>query len=131
MRSQLKNEIWKFFSPLPRIWTMVPGTQIQYATKWAMLTPYMTHIWMIFDPSISSLIPLSPNHVCSGYMLSCSGLREKGVKGIISRPNCLVWGHLTIRLNAMLQAESLKRSQPNFFHNDIFYHLKVFHQCLN
>jgi hypothetical protein len=44
---------------------------------------------------------------CTGNMLTGTSLREEGVEGIISISNGLVGGHLTIRLDAMLQAIEL------------------------
>ena len=39
----------------------------------------------------------------SGNMLSSSSLTEEGVEGIIPSSNCLVTGHLSIRLDSMFQ----------------------------
>ena len=43
-------------------------------------------------------------------VFSCSSLAEKCVEGIISSTDCLVTGHLTIRLDSMLQAVQLPTS---------------------
>jgi len=43
----------------------------------------------------------------TGNVLSSSGLREKGVEGIITSSNGLVGGHLSIRLDSMLKAVEL------------------------
>ena len=43
----------------------------------------------------------------TGYVLSSSGLREEGVESIITISDGLVRRHLTIRLDAMLQAVEL------------------------
>merc|ERR1719367_2739281 len=40
-------------------------------------------------------------------VLASSSLAEEGVEGVISTPDGLVRGHLTIRLDAMLQAIQL------------------------
>ncbi len=40
-------------------------------------------------------------------MLASTGLTEEGVEGIISTSNGLVTGHLTIRLDSVLQAVQL------------------------
>jgi len=40
-------------------------------------------------------------------VLSSAGLAEEGVKCIVSTSDCLVTWHLTIRLDAMLEAEEL------------------------
>jgi len=40
-------------------------------------------------------------------MLSCTGLREKSVECIVTSSDGLVARHLTIWLNAMLEAEEL------------------------
>ena len=41
----------------------------------------------------------------SWHMLSSSGFGEEGVEGIITSSDCLIGGHLTVRLNAVLKAE--------------------------
>ena len=46
----------------------------------------------------------------TGYMFASAGLGEEGVEGIVSVPNRLVGGHLTIGLDAMLQAVELPAS---------------------
>ena len=43
----------------------------------------------------------------TGDVLSSSGFREEGVKGIITTTNGFVWGHLAVRLDSVLQAEEL------------------------
>ncbi len=43
----------------------------------------------------------------SGDMFASSSLTEEGVEGVISSSDGLVAGHLTVRLNAMLQAVEL------------------------
>ena len=40
-------------------------------------------------------------------MLASTSLREEGVEGVVSTSNGLVTGHLTIRLDAVLQAVQL------------------------
>ena len=40
-------------------------------------------------------------------MLAGPGLTKEGVEGVVSTPNSLVTGHLTIRLDAVLQAVQL------------------------
>lgn len=40
----------------------------------------------------------------TGHVLASTSLREEGVEGVISISNRLVGGHLSIRLDAMLQA---------------------------
>ena len=47
----------------------------------------------------------------SGYMLPCSSLREEGGEGVI--PKCLVRWHVTIGLDAMLQAVELPAGIAN------------------
>ena len=42
-----------------------------------------------------------------GYMLASSSLTEEGVEGVISTSNSLVTGHLSIRLDSVLQAVQL------------------------
>ena len=46
-------------------------------------------------------------HNCSGDMLAGSGLAEEGIEGVVSAPDRLVAGHLTIGLDAVLQAIQL------------------------
>jgi len=46
-------------------------------------------------------------------MLASTGLRKEGVEGIIATPDSLVAGHLTIRLDAVLEAEKLPASIAN------------------
>jgi hypothetical protein len=48
-------------------------------------------------------------------MLACAGLREERVERIISATNCLVTGHLTIGLDAMLETEELPASIANLY----------------
>ena len=38
-------------------------------------------------------------------VLSSSSFGEEGVEGIITSSDCLIGGHLTVRLNAVLKAE--------------------------
>ena len=40
-----------------------------------------------------------------GHVLAGPGLREEGVEGVVSGTDCLVGRHLTVRLDAMLQAK--------------------------
>jgi len=40
-------------------------------------------------------------------MLAGTGLGEEGIEGIVASANGLVTGHLTIRLDAVLEAEKL------------------------
>ena len=40
-------------------------------------------------------------------MLAGAGLAEEGVEGVVAAPNGLVAGHLSVRLDAMLQAVQL------------------------
>ena len=40
----------------------------------------------------------------TGHMLSTSGLSKEGVEGVIMSSNSLVRGHLTIRLDSMVEA---------------------------
>jgi hypothetical protein len=40
-------------------------------------------------------------------VLAGSGLGEEGVEGVVSGPDCLVGRHLTVRLDAMLQAKKV------------------------
>ena len=47
------------------------------------------------------------NKDSSWHMLASSSLREEGVEGVISTSNGLVTWHLTIRLDAVLQAVQL------------------------
>jgi hypothetical protein len=46
-------------------------------------------------------------------MLACTSLREERVERIISATDCLVTGHLSIGLDAMLEAEELPASIAN------------------
>jgi len=50
---------------------------------------------------------LQVNHNATGHMLASTSLAEESVEGIISTTNGLVRGHLTIWLDAMLEAEEL------------------------
>jgi hypothetical protein len=43
-------------------------------------------------------------------MLASTSLRKESIEGIVTTPYCFVTGHLTIWLNAMLQAEELPAS---------------------
>jgi len=43
-------------------------------------------------------------------MLSSSSFREKRIESVIAATNSLVRGHLTVRLNPMLEAEKLPTS---------------------
>merc|ERR1712227_639288 len=47
---------------------------------------------------------LQINKHSSGHVFATSGLREEGVEAVVSTTNSLVRGHLTIRLDTMLQA---------------------------
>ena len=38
-----------------------------------------------------------------------AGFREKGVEGIVSHSNCVIWRHLPIRMDAMFEAIELPR----------------------
>jgi hypothetical protein len=46
-----------------------------------------------------------------GHVLAGSGLGEEGVEGVVSCPDCLVGRHLTVRLDAMLQAKNVNINQ--------------------
>jgi len=48
-------------------------------------------------------------------MLASTGLAEESVESIIATSNRLVAGHLTIRLNAVLQAEQLPARISNLY----------------
>ena len=50
---------------------------------------------------------LQVNKDGSGDMLSGSGLTEEGVEGVVSTSTRLVTGHLSVRLDPMLQAVQL------------------------
>ena len=50
---------------------------------------------------------LKVNEDSSGHVLSTSGLREEGVEGIVTPADGFVAGHLTVRLNAVLQTVEL------------------------
>merc|ERR1719422_287602 len=41
----------------------------------------------------------------TGHVLACPGLAEEGVESVVAASNGLVTWHLSVRLNAMLQAE--------------------------
>ena len=43
----------------------------------------------------------------SGNVFAGSGLAEEGVEGIITTSDCLVRGHLTVRLDSVLQTVQL------------------------
>lgn len=48
---------------------------------------------------------LEIDHDAAGHMLASTSLGEEGVEGIITATDGLIGGHLTIRLDTMLQAE--------------------------
>ena len=50
---------------------------------------------------------LQVNHHTARHMLASTGLREEGVECIVTTANRLVAGHLTIGLDAVLEAEKL------------------------
>ena len=47
------------------------------------------------------------DHHATRHVLASTCLREEGVESIIAATDCLVAGHLTIWLNAVLEAEKL------------------------
>jgi hypothetical protein len=46
-------------------------------------------------------------------MLACACLTEKSVESVVATSNCLVTWHLSIRLDAVLEAEKLPASIAN------------------
>jgi len=56
---------------------------------------------------------LQINEDGTGHVLAGAGLGEKGVEGIITATDSLVGGHLTIRLDTMLEAEKLPAGVTN------------------
>ena len=44
---------------------------------------------------------------CAGHVLAGAGLREEGVEGVVATSDGLVRGHLSVRLDAVLEAEEL------------------------
>merc|ERR1719487_952723 len=56
---------------------------------------------------------LQVNHHATGHVLSSAGLGEEGVEGIVPAANGLVAWHLSIGLDAVLQAEQLPASVAN------------------
>ena len=65
------------------------------------------------SPDLINHSGLQVQEHCAGYMLASAGLREEGVEGIVSITNRLVGGHLTIRLDTMLQAVELPAGVTN------------------
>jgi hypothetical protein len=46
-------------------------------------------------------------------VLSSTSLREEGVEGVVSSSNSLIRGHLTVRLDTVLEAEELPAGVTN------------------
>ena len=71
----------------------------------------------------------------SGDVLSCSGLREEGVEGIITSSDGLVRGHLSVRLDSVLKAVELPTGVTDldtglsYMDRDYFTHLIVLYSC--
>ncbi len=53
------------------------------------------------------------NENSSGYVLAGSSLAEEGVERVVTASDCLVAGHLTIRLDAVFQTVQLPAGVAN------------------
>ena len=68
---------------------------------------------MVFNQEFTDDGGLQIHKNSSRDVLSCSSLTEEGAEGIVSSSNGLVAGHLSVRLDPMLQAVKLPAGIAN------------------
>ena len=70
---------------------------------WLLLLFFFVVLFCLF--CLFVLFVCLVDHDATRNVLTRTGLGEEGIEGIVATPNCLVTGHLSIWLNAVLEAE--------------------------